>query len=104
LAETIFPVRLSNRRSSQRPFLSVSKTTEATRLAASPPSVRGKGVIFDTELSACRSMERKEPAVTKAARKNSPVSAAITMMARRPSPAERVLVRTFFALRIWPAG
>src|SRR5262249_14612622 len=47
VADTILPERLSKRRSSQRPFLSVSTTMDATRCADSPPLAGAKGAIFD---------------------------------------------------------
>ena len=56
LEDTILPVRLSKRRSSQRPFLLVSTTIDATRCAASPPLEGDKGAI--AAFLACRSAEK----------------------------------------------
>src|SRR5262249_45998819 len=47
VADTTLPERLSKRRSSQRPFLSVSTTMDVTRCADSPPLAGAKGAIFD---------------------------------------------------------
>src|SRR5215475_14321789 len=57
VADTILPERLSKRRSSQRPFLSVSTTMDATRCADSPPFAGDSGAIFTAAFLVCSSAE-----------------------------------------------